>query len=81
MELESLNITRVAWGDNAGKLDGNIMFKNPKGKVQIILSDSAAQRILEICAEGLVETAKIVANELTAEIISHGGNLLMVDKE
>jgi hypothetical protein len=70
MQLERLEIRRNEYGHNKGKMEGEITFKNPVGKIQLILTDDACKKILEFCAEGLVDSAKEVASRLTAEIIT-----------
>ncbi len=70
MELESLSMRRMTYGVNEGKLDGEIMFKNPKGKVQLMLNDETCQKLLSIVAEGMVEVTKDVASTLTADILT-----------
>lgn len=70
MTLESLQIQRMTYGANKGKMEGAIKFENPQGNVQIMLDDETCHRILVLCADGLVTTAKAVALDLTAEIIN-----------
>ena len=70
MQLERLDISRKDYGPNKGLMEGEITFKNPAGRIQLILNDDTCKKILELCAEGLVDSAKEVANHLTAEIIT-----------
>ena len=69
MQLESLYMSRQRYGDNEGKLTGEITFSNPQGKIQIVLGAAICQRVLALCAEGLVETAKDVAQNLTRAVL------------
>jgi hypothetical protein len=75
MQLESVNISRQCWGPNEGKMLGDITFKNPDGKIQLMLDDIACNKILALCAEGLVNSAQAIAKNMTASIIS-SNNLL-----
>lgn len=70
MILEKLYMARQSYGPNIGKLEGELEFSNPKGKIQLILNDETCNKILGLCAEGMVQSAQQVAKELTAAIIS-----------
>lgn len=82
MQLESLRLARNGkYTNNPGKLEGEITFENPKGKVQIILDDETCHKVLMLCAEGLVATAQTVAKDLTAEIINSATKVLAAPHE
>ncbi len=70
MQLESFKIERMTYGVNAGKLQGDITYKNSQGRVQLLLNDSVAARLLYIVAEEMVESTKSLAEQLTADIIT-----------
>jgi len=76
MQLERLTMQRKYYGPNDGKLEGTISFKNPDGEIQIILDDNSCHNILALCAEGLVNSAQQVAQNLTAAVITQTGPLL-----
>jgi hypothetical protein len=78
MILKSLTIHRKnPWSDNCDSpLVGEVEFKNEDGKIQINLSEAAAQKVLALVAEGLVEAAQEVATRLTAAVLTHGAPAL-----
>jgi len=71
MQLNELKIERKGYGKDAGKFVGKISFDNELGKVDIRLSAEQCQRLFEVCADGVVETAKQAANELMVSVIEH----------
>lgn len=70
MQLESLRIERMAWGKNEGMLEGCIVFKNRNGEVKLFLNDEVSSRLLAIVADGVVESSKQIANDLTTAVIT-----------
>lgn len=70
MQLERLDIQLKSWGPNEGKLEGEITFKNPTGKIQLILDDATCHKILVLCSEGLVNSAQDVARNLTTSVLA-----------
>ena len=70
MQLESLQINRMGWGKNEGMLEGHIVFKNRNGEVKLLLNDEVSNRLLAIVAEGVVESSKMIANDLPAAVIT-----------
>ena len=70
MQLESLRIERMAWGKNEGMLEGYIVFKNRNGEVKLFLNDEVSSRLLAIVADGVVESSKQIANDLTTAVIT-----------
>ena len=71
MILDELKIERIRYGHHQGKHRGNIRFSNDSGEVSLKLNQELCNKIFEICAEGLIETAKEAANNMTCEIIEH----------
>ncbi len=70
MQLESLTIRRRAnYESNAGTFEGKVKFTQNGGEVQINLDEGFATKILALCAEGIVETTKKLATELTAHVV------------
>lgn len=78
MQLERLDISRNQYGDNKGKMVGEITFSSPASKIQLILTDDACHKILKFCAEALVESSQSVAQQLTSEIIT--GEVLKLEE-
>ena len=70
MILKSLHIERRAsYEPDAGQLHGEIKYENHNGKISIMIDAETSQRILSLCAEGMVRESKRIANELTAAIL------------
>jgi hypothetical protein len=78
MILKSLTIhRRNSWDEKCNSpLVGEIEFKSDNGKVQINLSEDAAQKILALVAEGMVQATQELATRLTAQIIMHSAPAL-----
>ena len=70
IQLQSLSVSRPEWGDNKGKLEGNIVFNGPHGKVQLPLDEQMSKEIVAVCAEALVRSSRAVAENMTADIIN-----------
>lgn len=62
MKLKKLYISR-SW--NGETVSGDIEFSNDIGTVTLKLDNEACKKMLEICAESLVNISKEVATELT----------------
>ena len=71
MQLKSLKIEREMWGNDKGKNKGKISFDNEVGAVTLNLTPDMCNKIFEVCAEGIIETAKEAASELTCTVIEH----------
>ncbi len=71
MNLVKLQIERENWGAEKGKYNGIIEFDNELGKVAIKLTHEKCKELFNVVAEGIVETAKIAASELTCNIIEN----------
>lgn len=69
MLLESLRIDRATYGSDKGKLSGRARFSGKEGAVEILLDDEKSRVILQVCAMQIVDTAKLVARDLTAECV------------
>jgi hypothetical protein len=72
MILQSLIIQRgsgFTW-DKDKPLKGTIKFVDDNGSVELNLSEAMAQRLLEIVADGVVESAQQVATQLTASVLT-----------
>lgn len=69
MELQRLHISRIEYGENKGCLMGVIEFSGPFGKVELPLDKQLSKDILCLCSDAVVRVSKMVATELTADII------------
>ncbi len=69
MKLEKLRIEREEWGEHKGQLRGKVKFSGPIGEIDIILTSEQMDRILQVCADSLVETARAAGSLMTSELI------------
>jgi hypothetical protein len=65
MELKSLTIRRT-W---EGKIEGGIEVGAERGKVMLTLTEEQAAAIVAVVADCLVDVAREVASDLTAQMI------------
>lgn len=75
MILSKLQIERNKWGKNKGQFEGKISFDNDDGEISIKLTPDRCQQIFQVCADGLIDTAKEAATELTCQVIEHKNSL------
>ena len=71
MQLNTLRIERKEFGKDAGKFAGYIKFNNELGEVRLNLSPEQCDKLFAVVAEGIIDTAKEAANELTVSVIEH----------
>jgi hypothetical protein len=71
--LRELVIRRKdAWEDKARPLVGYIRIENNAGnEIKLNLSEDAANRIVEMCADGIVEASKEVAQMLRQDVANY----------
>ena len=68
--LECLRIARKAiWSGEYG-YGGKVEFKGKKCEVAIIIDDKLCRKIIELCADQLVDTARDVAENLKADLLT-----------
>ena len=75
MKLNTLKIERERWGKNEGKFTGSIKFDNELGEISVNLSPEQCDKLFAVIAEGIIDTAKEAANELTVSVIEHKESL------
>lgn len=68
MRLKSLNISRGYSGDRP--LCGSVEFSGKGGEIKINVDEAASQKIVELCADGIIEASRQVAENMTAEILT-----------
>lgn len=68
MRLTRLKIERELWGNDKGKLVGEIAFENQDAKVTVILDEDKCYKMLEIVAENVVSNARETANLLVSQM-------------
>ncbi len=71
MILKNLEIELNTYGKEKGKYTGRVDFQNEDSKIQLRLTPEHINKIFELCADALVQTAKDAANEMTVNIIEH----------
>lgn len=69
MILTKLEIERPTWGNDKGKLIGRVTIQGEESITTIRLSEDLAMKIINLCADGLVEAAHGVATIMKADII------------
>ena len=75
MQLLKLEIKREQWGADKGKFTGAISFDNKLGEINVNLSPWQCDKLFAVVAEGIIDTAKEAANELTVSVIEHKDEL------
>lgn len=75
MKLYKLTIERKMYGENKGQYYGTISFDNEHGKVDIHLTEEHCQRMFEVVADGIIDTAKEAASNLTCSVLEHKQSL------
>ena len=69
MELESLYIEKEKYGANAGRFMGTVKFANDAGKIELHITSDQANKIIALCAEGMIAAAVETAKMITANIL------------
>jgi hypothetical protein len=69
--LKKLEIERIQWGADKGQFKGVIQFENDQGSVVLNLSPARCEQLFAVVADGIVETAKEAAHNLTCNVIEH----------
>jgi hypothetical protein len=69
MRLEKLEIERKHWGDDAGKLKGRARFSSKNADVAINLTEGHCQKIIDMCADALLDAAKEMSDVMRNDII------------
>ena len=84
MELKELKIERPCWGENQGKLVGEVKFKQANGNITLQLDEAMCKDILKICASAVIASAKEVAERLvmaTIEATAEVKTIAMTEEE
>jgi hypothetical protein len=72
MILERVSVYRTgAFGEDLGQLKGEIKVKGRHGEISFYLDEEKAARIVAVIADQLVEATKEVAENITAEVLTH----------
>jgi hypothetical protein len=79
MILKKLQVELQTYGPDKGRHVGEIQFTGDAGCVTLNLTPDLCNKIFDICAEGLIETAKEAAHNLTCNVIEHQKTLSHAD--
>jgi hypothetical protein len=71
MVLTKLEIEIERWGEHKGKYTGKAFFAGEAGDVSLNLTPKMCDQIFLVCADGIMETAKEAATNLTHNVIEH----------
>jgi len=75
MRMIKLQVEMETYGKNKGKYEGRVFFENNfKASIQIPLNDTISRRVLDICADELVQASKSAAEIITAQVIEATNN-------
>jgi len=79
IRLQSLNIERKGYGPDSGKLVGTVTLMTKGSQIQIRIDEATAQKIVDLCGDGIVKVAQEVAAVMKEDllaIVSPGDHLL-----
>jgi hypothetical protein len=68
--LEQININRINWGDSEGLYEGSVVFANNLGTIKLKLTPEISNGILAVVSKELINTTKVVANQLDAAVMA-----------
>jgi hypothetical protein len=69
MRLKNLYIRRNAsYEANPNALSGTVEFESPLGEVKIAIDEETANKIISLCAEGIVKATQAVSNLMLEDI-------------
>jgi hypothetical protein len=68
--LEQININRINWGDSEGLYEGSVVFANNLGTIKLKLTPEISNGILAVVSKELINTTKVVANQLDAAVLA-----------
>ncbi len=67
LQLKSLKIQRAMYGKNEGSFEGAIVFDGERGEVSLIVTPELAHKFFLLCADAVIDTAKLAATSLMVE--------------
>jgi uncharacterized protein YutE (UPF0331/DUF86 family) len=71
MNLVELRIERERYGKNQGQHTGKIVFDNKNGEVSLRLTPEHVEKIFQLCADAIIDTAKTAASDMTCSVLEH----------
>lgn len=69
MLFQKLSIEKETYGSNAGKILGKASFRNSNSDITINLTEEHAQKIIDMCADALLDAAKDMSEVMRGDII------------
>lgn len=72
MQLKSISIRKQYYGENAGKYEGLINVGNEtidSNEIAAVIPHEVCTKIIVLCADELVNVAKVAAYDMTAELL------------
>lgn len=66
--FQSLEIERVSWGDDKGKLKGKLRISSQAGDVTLKLNDSMADKLLQVAREAIIDSVEQTANDFIFQL-------------
>jgi hypothetical protein len=79
MQLNDLRIERQTYGKDKGTYQGYIKFDNELGEISLSLTAEKCEQLFAVVAEGVIDTAKKAAKELTCSVIEHKTQIERID--
>ena len=80
MRLKSIRIDRSGWCNMDSPLVGEIEFEGDAGTIKLNLDEPFAKRVIELCADALVNSATDAAMNMTKIIEDAGGLVGIPDR-
>lgn len=71
MEFRELKIERARYGENKGNLEGVLRVGGDGVDMNINISEARAKKIIDLCADVLIEQATETANMVREDVIEH----------
>ncbi len=67
-QFEKLEIERIAWGDEKGKLKGRLRLSSKSGDVSLNLRPDLSERLLELARDAIIDSVEDAANAFIFEL-------------
>lgn len=68
--LHRLSVVREEYGPNKGQLRGTIQFNSHGGETILYLNEEASKKIVDICADQIVLSAKTLAENMSKDVLT-----------
>lgn len=69
MQLESLILRRIGYGDNKGKYTGTVKFESEQGTIELVLPPELSDRFLRFASAELRKVSAEAADSLHSRIM------------